>query len=186
MTYAKPSRAHVKQIRQQIQNWKKGSKSINEYFQGLTTRFDEIALLGKALDHEDQIEFVLDGLPEEYKTIVDQIDGRETPPSLPEIHEKLLNQEAKLQSLATPPSSAPVTANFTNHRGSSQSNRGNYSNNNSRRGGYRGNQTWQQQQMVSSPQQQNSSRGYQESVKYAVSLDTAHGDVLNSMEAAPL
>ena len=41
MTYAKPSRAHVKHIRQQIQNWKKGSKSINEYFQGLTTRFDE-------------------------------------------------------------------------------------------------------------------------------------------------
>ena len=137
MTYAKPSRAHVKQIRQQIQNWKKGSKSINEYFQGLTTRFDELALLGKALDHEDQIEFVLDGLPEEYKTIADQIDGRETPPSLPEIHEKLLNQEAKLQTITTPVTPAPVTANFTNHRGSFNQNRGNHNNNNSRRGGYR-------------------------------------------------
>ena len=163
MTYAKPSRAHMKQIRQQIQNWKKGSKPINEYFQGLTTRFDELALLGKALDHEDQIEFILDGLPEEYKTIADQIDGRENPPTLPEIHEKLLNQEAKLQSTTLPASPTPVTANFTNHRGAQNQNRGNYNNNNSRRGGYRGQQTWQQQQMITSPQQ-NSSRpngGYQ-------------------------
>lgn len=36
MTYAKPSRGHVKQLRQQLHNLKKGSKSINEYFQGLT------------------------------------------------------------------------------------------------------------------------------------------------------
>lgn len=97
-TYAKPSRGHFKQIRQQLQTWKKGTKTISEYFQGLTTRFDELALLGKALDLEDQIEFVLDGLPEEYKTVADQIEGRDTAPSLSEIHEKLLNQEAKLQS----------------------------------------------------------------------------------------
>lgn len=111
MTYSKPSRAHVKQIKQQIQSWKKGSKSINEYFQGLTTRFDELALLGKALDHEDQIEYILDGLQEEYKTMADQIDGRDTPPSLPEIHEKLLNQEAKLQTINTQTIAAPITAN---------------------------------------------------------------------------
>lgn len=164
MTYAKPSRVHVKQICQQIQNWKKCSKSINEYFKsikGLTTRFDELALLGKVLDHEDQIEFVLDGLLEEYKTIADQIDGRETPPSLPEIHEKLLNQKAKLQSITIPATPAPVTANLINHMESKNQNHRNYKNYNSCRGGYRGNQTWQQQQMISSPQQQNSSRGYQ-------------------------
>ncbi|CAN7041607.1 unnamed protein product [Brassica rapa subsp. trilocularis] len=158
-TYAKPSRAHVKQIREQIQTWKKGEKLINDYFQGLTTRFDEIALLGKAMDHEDQIEAILVGLPEEYKTIADQIDGRETPPSLPEIHEKLLNQEAKLQAASSVTTPAPITANYTNSRGSSSYNR----NQNSRRGGYRGHQTWQQQQLTaSSPQlNTNSSRGYQ-------------------------
>ena len=158
-TYAKPSRAHVKQIRQQIQTWKKGEKSINDYFQGLTTRFDEIALLGKAMDHEDQIEAILAGLPAEYKTIADQIDGRETPPSLPEFHEKLLNQEAKLQAVSSAPTTAPITANYTNYRGSSSYNR----NQNSRRGGYRGHQTWQQQQLTASSQQlnNNSSRGYQ-------------------------
>lgn len=62
-TYAKPSRGHVQQIRHQLRSWTKGTKPIDEYFQGLTTRFDELALLGKALDSEDQIEHILNGLP---------------------------------------------------------------------------------------------------------------------------
>lgn len=122
MTYAKPSRAHFKQIRQQIQNWKKGDKSIKKYFEGLTTRFDELALLGKALDHEDQIEAILDGLYEDYKTIADQIEGRDTAPSLPEIHDKPLNQEAKLHALSTQQTTAPVTTKFVHSRGSSSNN----------------------------------------------------------------
>ena len=48
-TYAKPSRGHVQQIRNQLRSWKKGTRSIDEYYQGLTTRFDELALLGKPL-----------------------------------------------------------------------------------------------------------------------------------------
>lgn len=67
--------------------------------QGITTR---VALLGKVLDSEDQIEYVLGGLPEEYKQIVDQLESRDTPPTLSELHEKLLNHEAKLLSVQSP------------------------------------------------------------------------------------
>ncbi|CAA7040902.1 unnamed protein product [Microthlaspi erraticum] len=84
-TYAKPSRGHFKQLKLQIKQWTKGNKSINDYFQGLTSRFDQLALLGKAMDLEDQVEHVLEGLPEEYKTVVDQIEGRDSPPSLTEL-----------------------------------------------------------------------------------------------------
>lgn len=35
--------------------------SIDAYVQGFTTRFDQLALLGKPFDIEDQIEFVLEG-----------------------------------------------------------------------------------------------------------------------------
>lgn len=160
LTYAKPSRAHFKQLRQHIKHWTKGTKSVNEYFQGLTTKFDELALLGKSMDPEDQIEAILEGLPEDYKLVADQIEGRELPPSLTEIHEKLINHEAKLQIAAPPTSSVPVTANFSHHRGShiNHNNRGNHN----RRGGYRGSspQTWQQQQFHT-PQQQGTGRGYQ-------------------------
>ncbi|CAA7050341.1 unnamed protein product [Microthlaspi erraticum] len=157
-TYAKPSRGHFKQLKLQINQWTKGNKSINDYFQGLTTRFDQLALLGKAMDLEDQIEYLLQGLPEEYKTVVDQIEGRDSPPSLTEIHEKLINHEAKLQTALMPSSSTPVSANVATHRGSNNNNnfrRQNHSNNN------RGNQTWQQQQQFQPHQDNYPPRGYQ-------------------------
>lgn len=159
-TYAKPSRGHINQLRQQLKHWTKGTKSIDEYYQGLTTRYDQLALLGKAIDHEDQIEQLLDGLPEDYKIIVDQVAARDTPPSLTELHEKLINHETKLQLSKQDLSPVPVTANYTNHRGSSGSH--NTRNQNSRRGGYRGNQTWQQQQQFTpSPTQPAGRGGYQ-------------------------
>uniref|UniRef100_A0A1J3HB84 Retrovirus-related Pol polyprotein from transposon TNT 1-94 n=1 Tax=Noccaea caerulescens TaxID=107243 RepID=A0A1J3HB84_NOCCA len=131
-TYAKPSRGHFKQLKQQIKQWTKGTKSITEYYQGLTTRFDQLALLGKAMDLEDQIEFLLEGLPEEYKTVVDQIEGRDSPPSLTEIHEKLINHEAKLQS-AVVVSPTPVSVNAAQYRGSNNNNyRGQNRNTNNR------------------------------------------------------
>lgn len=54
-TYAKPSRAHIKQLRQQVKAWTKGTMSIDEYVQGFTTHFNQLALLGKPFDIEDQI-----------------------------------------------------------------------------------------------------------------------------------
>lgn len=70
-TYAKPSRGYIKQLKQHIKQWTKGIKSINEYFQGLTTRFDQRALLGKPIEYEDQIEFILEGLADDYKSVID-------------------------------------------------------------------------------------------------------------------
>ncbi|CAA7051267.1 unnamed protein product [Microthlaspi erraticum] len=117
-TYAKPSRGHIKQLQQQLKHWSKGSKSINDYFQGLTTRFDQLALLGKLIDHEDQVDFVLQGLPDEYKPIIDQTEGRDSPPTLTELHEKLINHEVKLQTMSTV-SSLPISANYASNRSSS-------------------------------------------------------------------
>ena len=99
-TYAKPSRAYVKQIRQQLKTWTKGTTSIDVYVQGFITRFDQLALLGKPIDIEDQLEYVLEGLPEDYKQVIDAIKGRDSPPSLTEVHEKLLNHEVNFKAKA--------------------------------------------------------------------------------------
>nr|DAD45035.1 TPA_asm: hypothetical protein HUJ06_003265 [Nelumbo nucifera] len=97
-TYATPSRSHIKQLKEQLKRCTKGSKSINEYMQAIKTRSDELALLGKPLDDEDLVDRVLKGLGEEYKSIVDAVNARDTPISFAELHEKLLNKEASLQS----------------------------------------------------------------------------------------
>lgn len=164
-TYAKPSRGHVQQLRQQIKQWKKGTKSIDEFLQGFTTRFDQLALLGKAIDLEDQIEYILDGLSDEYKLVADHIQSRDVPPSLTEIHEKLLNHEIKLQSMTPIASPLPVSANVASYRPSNNNNRNsNYSNNNRGQNhnnqNNRNTQTWQQQQHFQ-PRQDQGPRGYQ-------------------------
>ncbi|KAL0663659.1 hypothetical protein Bca4012_100496 [Brassica carinata] len=139
----------------------KGTMTIDAYVQGFLTHFDQLALLGKPIEIEDQLEYVLDGLPDEYKQVVDQIEGRGTAPSIAEVHEKLLNFEVKLQSKTTTPATTPITANVANYRGSNQSN-------NTRNSSYQGRgsnnnrnqqQTWQQQ-LFSTPGGQ-PPRGYQ-------------------------
>ncbi|KAL1219954.1 Retrovirus-related Pol polyprotein from transposon RE1 [Cardamine amara subsp. amara] len=120
-TYAKPSRGHIKQLKHQLKNWTKGTHTIDDYVQGLTSRFDQLALLGKVIDHEDQVEYILGGLPDDYKSVVDQLEGRDIPPTLTELHEKLLNYEAKLLTV-TSPSPYPITANYVNNRNRSSNN----------------------------------------------------------------
>uniref|UniRef100_A0A1J3J5G1 Retrovirus-related Pol polyprotein from transposon TNT 1-94-like beta-barrel domain-containing protein n=1 Tax=Noccaea caerulescens TaxID=107243 RepID=A0A1J3J5G1_NOCCA len=91
------------------------SLSIQPILLGLTTRFDQLALLGKVIDLEDQIEYVLEGLPEEYKTLIDQVESRDSPPTLTELHEKLINHEVKIVT-AEPAPHMPVSANVATNR----------------------------------------------------------------------
>ncbi|KFK44388.1 hypothetical protein AALP_AA1G251100, partial [Arabis alpina] len=123
-TYAKPSRGHIRQLKTQLKQWHKETKTIDVYVQGITTRLDQLAILGAAMGHEEQIDLILDGLPEEYKNVVDQVEGRDTPPTITELHERLLNHEAKLLSaMETLVPHGPVTANAAQHRNFSNNNK---------------------------------------------------------------
>lgn len=63
--YAKPSRGHIKQLKTQLKNWNKEAKSIDVYLHEHITRMDQLAILGKGVDHEDRIDYILEGLPED-------------------------------------------------------------------------------------------------------------------------
>ncbi|RVW64450.1 Retrovirus-related Pol polyprotein from transposon RE1 [Vitis vinifera] len=117
-TYAKPSRGHIKQLKEQLKWCTKGSKSISEYMQVIKTHADELALLGKLVDDEDLIDRVLEGLSDEYKSIIDAINARDTSISFVDLHEKLLNKEASLQTTQPSHLSLLATTNptaFRNH-----------------------------------------------------------------------
>ncbi|KFK45117.1 hypothetical protein AALP_AA1G346500, partial [Arabis alpina] len=115
--YANPSRGHVMQLKNQLLQCTKGDQTIDEYLQSLTIRFDQLALLGRPIEHEDQIQKILGGLPEDYKSLVEQIEGRENSPSIPELHEKLLTREVKLLSLIPTSSNVvPMSANMATSR----------------------------------------------------------------------
>ncbi|XP_010462716.1 PREDICTED: uncharacterized protein LOC104743317 [Camelina sativa] len=91
-TFAKPSRGHIQQLRDQLKAWNKGNHTIDEYLQGLTTRFDTLASLGKPMEHDDPIENILDGLPEDYRPVIDQTKARDVSPIIAYVHERLRNR----------------------------------------------------------------------------------------------
>lgn len=115
-TYAKSTRGHIKQLKQQLKQSTKGTKSIDEYMQQIRAKADGLALLGSAMDPEDLTDIVLDGLNDDYKAIIEAIHGRETPISFAELHEKLINRELAVTAATNASPSLPITANVAQQR----------------------------------------------------------------------
>ncbi|KAG7548666.1 hypothetical protein ISN44_As12g038390 [Arabidopsis suecica] len=127
-TYANPSRTHIRTLKDQLKVFHKGAMTIDEYIQGITTRLDTLALLGSPLEHDDQIEHILEGLPDDFKPVIDQIAAKDKPPQITEVHERLLNHESKLLSKqAASTSLLPASANNAQHRNNQSNNRNNNS-----------------------------------------------------------
>lgn len=115
-TYAKPSRGHIRQLKEKLKRLTKGTKSVSAYMQAIKTRSDELALLGKPVDDDDLIYHLFEGLGVEYKSVVDAINARDTAISFVELHEKLLNREAFLQAADSTSQLLLASANLTAYR----------------------------------------------------------------------
>lgn len=114
-TFGNASRGHIRQLKLQIERCVKGTNTISEYLRLIKSKADDLALLGKHMDHEDLIERILAGLGEDYKPEVDAIHGRDTAISYAELHERLLNREAIIMSTESA-SSTPIVAHATDTR----------------------------------------------------------------------
>ncbi|KAJ0980702.1 hypothetical protein J5N97_008957 [Dioscorea zingiberensis] len=112
-TYAKPSRGRIKQIKNQLKNTTKGSLGVTEFMQAIKTQADDLALLGAPIDDEEITDKILDGLGDDYKELVRAVQARDTSITFEELHDKLLNFEASLQTLPPAPHQFPTTANPT-------------------------------------------------------------------------
>lgn len=70
----KPSRGHIKQLKHQLKHWKKCTESIDEYHQVRTTRYDQLFIFGTIIEHEDHIDFILEGFSDDCKQDIDQLE----------------------------------------------------------------------------------------------------------------
>ena len=88
-----------------------GNKSVVEYLQSMKIITDELTLAQAPVTEDDLIIFILNGLGMEFREISTAIRVRETPISLEELHDKLVDFEAiiKQKELVTTPA---MTANF--------------------------------------------------------------------------
>lgn len=77
---------------------------------------DQLALLGAPYDHENLLDIITDDLGEDYRAIIEMVNGRDTPISIDELHEKLINRENTLKVSSPKDSYVPATANVTQTR----------------------------------------------------------------------
>ena len=106
---------------------------------GILVKADQLALLGAFLEHEDLLDYIIEGLSDDYKAIIDMVNGRDIPITLEELHEKLLIGENSLATTEeTTNSSAQITANATQSRPFQQNQRPQYRGTTPTRGGHQG------------------------------------------------
>jgi hypothetical protein len=77
---------------------KKKDMSIATYFTTMRGYTDEMAVAGKALDDDDIVSYALNGLDEDYNSLIEQINGMTEPISPEDLYSRLLDTEVHLAS----------------------------------------------------------------------------------------
>ena len=140
--FASVSRSHVMSLRNELSAVKKGTDSIDGYFQKIKQIYDRLATVSVILDDEELFHVALDGLPSEYDSFSFAIRTHSDVLSVEELN-TLLNAEERVikkRSNGLVPPSMAMNANFQSpHQGfSNQRGRGGRYSNQRGRGG-RGN-----------------------------------------------
>ncbi|KAH0635920.1 hypothetical protein KY285_035606 [Solanum tuberosum] len=130
-TYAKPSRARIMSLREDLNTIQKGNLSITVYLQKIKEICTKLASVGVHISVDKVFLHVVHGLPFEYDIIASALRARETAITLQELHDKLTDFEAHLTRRSSQ-TMAPNMANFAAKPLASTNRNSNRGTNNSR------------------------------------------------------
>jgi len=91
------TKAKTQQLRTQLQNTRKGNMSISDYLLKIKLAIDALIAIGSFVSINDHIEYIFDGLTEEYDPFVASITIRKDPYTVSDIESLLLAQEARIK-----------------------------------------------------------------------------------------
>ncbi|XP_043703648.1 uncharacterized protein LOC122653773 [Telopea speciosissima] len=99
--FSSHSRARIMQLRYQLQNVKKGSLSVSDYYNRVKTIADSLAAANHPVDDSDLILYILGGLGAGYESFATAILTRTDPISSEDLHSLLLSHELHLDQFRT-------------------------------------------------------------------------------------
>ena len=73
LTYGKPTRGRITQLKTQLSNPIKGTQTITEFMQNIKTKVDELAMMNAPVDIEDLTIKILNGLYADYTELANAI-----------------------------------------------------------------------------------------------------------------
>jgi hypothetical protein len=95
--FAASSRAQIMQIRMQLANIQKKDMSIAEYFRKVKSLADTLAVIGKRLEDDEVISYLLGGLGSEYESLVISLTTRNDVFTINDVYAHMLSHELRIQ-----------------------------------------------------------------------------------------
>lgn len=97
-SFSSQSLARSSAIRNQLGEIKKHDLSATAFFNKVKNLADTLSSIGKPLSDEEFTSFILNGLDEDYDSLVENINGRDTPMPPRDLYARLLNTEQRLSA----------------------------------------------------------------------------------------
>lgn len=116
-------KAKIRQLRSEMKNTKKGSRSISEFVLRIKCIADSLIATGECVSEQDQVDAILEGLPEEYNSFIMMMYARTDPMTVTDVESLLLVQESQFEKFKTELTPNSVSVNVAQGP-SSQGNRG--------------------------------------------------------------
>ena len=98
--FASQSKSRILQIRSQLSREKKGDSSAAAYYSKMKSLADELAAVGRRLDDDEIIEYILNGLNADYNPFVSSMVSKENL-TLSDMYAQFLAYEARLRQQAS-------------------------------------------------------------------------------------
>ncbi|XP_073355299.1 uncharacterized protein [Aegilops tauschii subsp. strangulata] len=95
-SFSSQSLARSSAIRNQLGEVKKNDLSVTTFFNKVKSLADTLSSIGKSLRDEEFTSFILNGLDEDYDSLVENVNGRDTPMPPRDLYARLLNTEQRL------------------------------------------------------------------------------------------
>ena len=94
--FQKKTRANKLALQRRLHLLKlRDGESVQEHIKTMTELFSELAIVGDAVEEEDQVVYLLASLPDTYNTLVTAPEANEDVPKMETVTEKLLHAEWK-------------------------------------------------------------------------------------------
>ncbi|MCH95282.1 retrovirus-related Pol polyprotein from transposon TNT 1-95, partial [Trifolium medium] len=104
-------KSRARQLRSELKNTKKLSRSINEYLLRIKSIVNSLTAVGDFVSESEQVDSILEGLPEEFNSFVMMIYSRVDTPTVEDVEALLLLQEAQFEKFKQELTNPTVSAN---------------------------------------------------------------------------
>jgi hypothetical protein len=112
--FSSQTRAHMVNTRLALTSTFKGSMTVAEYIGRMKTLGDEMAVVGRKLEDDELVEYILTGLDEEYDSLASNVLSCTDPISVSELYSLMLAFEIRVD-LHTKGNSSRSSTNTTSH-----------------------------------------------------------------------